>query len=80
MRMPPLLADFIHVRPCKLICEKLLTLPLFTSAPHQFTGKVAVKMRSYGQKKTRKSLRYRDFRVLKIHSHSIVAGGLLVMS
>ena len=25
--MPPLLADFIHARGCKLICAKLLTLP-----------------------------------------------------
>ena len=25
--MPPLLADFIHHRVCKPICEKLLTLP-----------------------------------------------------
>lgn len=25
--MPPLLADFIHNRVCKPICEKLLTLP-----------------------------------------------------
>ena len=28
MRTPPLLADFIHARPCKPFCEKLLTLPL----------------------------------------------------
>ena len=27
MRTPPLLADFIHHRVCKTICEKLLTLP-----------------------------------------------------
>ena len=27
MRTPPLLADFIHPRNCKPICEKLLTLP-----------------------------------------------------
>ena len=27
MRMPPLLADFIHPRVCKPICAKLLTLP-----------------------------------------------------
>ena len=27
MRTPPLLADFIHHRVCKPICEKLLTLP-----------------------------------------------------
>ena len=25
--MPPLLADFIHARACKPICEKSLTLP-----------------------------------------------------
>ena len=30
MRTPPLLADFIHARPCKPFCEKLLTLPLNT--------------------------------------------------
>ena len=29
MRTPPLLADFIHARPCKPFCEKLLTLPKF---------------------------------------------------
>ena len=29
MRTPPLLADFIHHRVCKPICEKLLTLPRF---------------------------------------------------
>ena len=28
MRTPPLLADFIHHRVCKPICEKLLTLPI----------------------------------------------------
>ena len=27
--MPPLLADFIHARACKPICEKYLTLPAF---------------------------------------------------
>ena len=26
--MPPLLADFIHARGCKPICEKSLTLPV----------------------------------------------------
>ena len=31
MRTPPLLADCIHSRDCKLICAKLLTLP-FTMA------------------------------------------------
>ena len=30
--MPPLLADFIHNRVCKPICEKLLTLPKFQPA------------------------------------------------
>ena len=29
MRTPPLLADFIHHRVCKPICEKLLTLFFF---------------------------------------------------
>ena len=28
MRTPPFLADFIHARPCKLFCEKYLTLPV----------------------------------------------------
>ena len=26
--MPPLLADFIYTRICKLICAKFLTLPM----------------------------------------------------
>lgn len=29
MRMPPLLADLIHARGCKLKCEKFLTLPSY---------------------------------------------------
>ena len=29
MRMPPLLADFIHARVCKSKCEKFLTVPAF---------------------------------------------------
>ena len=29
MRMPPLPADFIHARACKLKCEKILTRPKF---------------------------------------------------
>ena len=29
MRMPPLPADFIHARACKLKCEKILTRPIF---------------------------------------------------
>ena len=32
MRMPPLLADFSHARPCKPFCENSLTLP-----PDQFS-------------------------------------------
>ena len=28
MKMPPLLADFTHARPCKPFCEKYLTLPV----------------------------------------------------
>ena len=31
MRMPPLPADSIHARACKLKCEKILTRPLFAS-------------------------------------------------
>ena len=31
--MPPLLADFIHPRVCKPICEKSLTLPLRAKDP-----------------------------------------------
>ena len=30
--MPPLPADFIHARACKLKCEKILTRPLFLNA------------------------------------------------
>ncbi len=30
MRMPPLPADFIHARACKLKCEKILTRPVQT--------------------------------------------------
>ena len=30
MRMPPLLADFIHTRVCELKCEKFLTRPTTT--------------------------------------------------
>ena len=32
--MPPLLADFIHPRVCKPICEKSLTLPACESGPY----------------------------------------------
>ena len=33
MRMPPLPADSIHARACKLKCEKILTRPLGLVAP-----------------------------------------------
>ena len=36
MRTPPLLADFIHHRVCKPICEKLLTLPLKLKADEEY--------------------------------------------
>ena len=39
MRTPPLLADFIHHRVCKPICEKLLTLPERDRACKQFCVK-----------------------------------------
>ena len=32
MKMPPLLADFTHARPCKPFCEKYLTLPFGKAA------------------------------------------------
>ena len=32
MRMPPLPADSIHARACKLKCEKILTRPIVLSA------------------------------------------------
>ena len=31
MRTPPLLADFTYSRDCKPICEKSLTLPVYTT-------------------------------------------------
>ena len=35
--MPPLPADFIHARACKLKCEKILTRPLgFVMGGHSF--------------------------------------------
>ena len=36
MRMPPLLADFSHARPCKPFCENSLTLPIITRLPRNF--------------------------------------------
>ena len=33
MRMPPLPADSIHARACKLKCEKILTRPAFVACP-----------------------------------------------
>ena len=53
MKMPPLLADFTHARPCKPFCEKYLTLPELedTLAPVQdgkliHTGQVFATMSS----------------------------------
>lgn len=39
MRMPPLPADSIHARACKLKCEKILTRPLNILLTPQFVGK-----------------------------------------
>ena len=36
MRMPPLPADFIHARACKLKCEKILTRPMTELMEHIF--------------------------------------------
>ena len=41
--MPPLLADFIHARPCKPFCEKYLTLPLREEIKQQEKQKTNVK-------------------------------------
>ena len=38
MRTPPLLADFIHHRVCKPICEKLLTLPVWCAVWSKWCG------------------------------------------
>ena len=40
MRMPPLPADFIHARACKLKCEKILTRPVLVD-PFEFKVVVA---------------------------------------
>ena len=63
MRMPPLLADFIYNRVCKLKCEKFLTRPKYTEkrrenkhASHNFTGNphdpVAAAWNAYEQRLT----------------------------
>ena len=39
--MPPLLADFIHARGCKPICEKSLTLPHFQQRPAALYSRLA---------------------------------------
>ena len=41
MRMPPLPADFIHARACKLKCEKILTRPVSGSIPLISTKRLA---------------------------------------
>ena len=38
--MPPLLADFIHARGCKLICAKLLTLPSADPDDYEFEDEI----------------------------------------
>lgn len=35
--MPPLPADFIHARACKLKCEKILTRPIYGTKMHTFS-------------------------------------------
>ena len=47
MRIPPLLADFIHARTCKPFCAKLLTLPA-SKAGFQPGEVVTVKDLLYG--------------------------------
>ena len=36
--MPPLPADFIHARACKLKCEKILTRPRAAQGPRRGAG------------------------------------------
>ena len=40
MRMPPLPADFIHARACKLKCEKILTRPRRIPLAHSDSQKI----------------------------------------
>ena len=48
MRMPPLLADLIHARGCKLKCEKFLTLPAHMAAFYSLLCK-AIKKQPAGR-------------------------------
>ena len=54
MRMPPLPADSIHARACKLKCEKILTRP--KNLDTTFSGNIILSVK-FGifYKKTRKS-------------------------
>lgn len=42
MRMPPLPADSIHARACKLKCEKILTRPAYMREHPEVTSKSAI--------------------------------------
>ena len=42
MKMPPLLADFTHARPCKPFCEKYLTLPIKVVSTVLLTTEIAI--------------------------------------
>lgn len=52
MRMPPLPADSIHARACKLKCEKILTRPAKTLAQGNFISPEHVKSLSVSIKIT----------------------------
>lgn len=51
MRTSPLLADFIHARACKPICEKYLTLPISGSASQAGLHNGGVNERNEAQEK-----------------------------
>ena len=46
MRMPPLPADSIHARACKLKCEKILTRP---ALPAEYAALLAEKKEAYAE-------------------------------
>ena len=52
--MPPLPADSIHARACKLKCEKILTRPHFVSLLSVIGGWGGVLPPHFGQKKSRR--------------------------
>ena len=45
LRIPPLPADFIYTRICKLICAKFLTLPIITPRIMRFSAQTALSFR-----------------------------------